>query len=286
MDDTELPPGLYLVATPIGNMGDITARAIKTFKSADTIVCEDTRETKKLLKLLNVDYSNKKIFSSHEHNELQRCDEIVELIRGGAIVAYSSDAGMPAISDPGAVLVNRIHEENLLVSCMPGPSAVTTAIALSGFTNKSFKFYGFLARSGKERTTFFQSLENNLELVVIYESPNRIEATLESMFEVLGDRSVVVCRELTKKFEEVKRGSAKELQADFSGGVKGECVIVIDSARNISEPSIENDKDVQVALDLLFRSGVSSRDAVEVLEALTTYPKNEIKKAYGDIRDA
>lgn len=216
---------LYLVATPIGNLGDITYRAIEVLRSVDLILAEDTRQTKKLLDHYGIEA---KMRSYHQHNEHQSQAALLELLKDGNNLALCSDAGTPGISDPGFLLVRSCLSEGFEVETLPGATAVITALVSSGLPCDTFVFEGFLPHK-KGKQTKILSLLDEERTTVFYESPHRLVKSLMMISELLGeDRRVVVARELTKKFEEFVRGSAKEVLEHFEAhGVKGECVVMI-----------------------------------------------------------
>lgn len=276
----KLDPGLYLVGTPLGNMGDISKRAIETLRDVDVIVCEDTREMKKLLSLIGIERGDRDIVSLHEHNEFEKKSAIVERIKSGESVAYTSDAGMPAISDPGALLVDAIHDAGMSVTCVPGATAVTTAVALSGFDSSGFTFLGFFPRDQKEKKQYIQQIKDSQSILVFYESPKRLAASLKFLSGEVGtDRRVVVARELTKKFEEVFRGSLGQATERFNTEVKGECVVVLEQSKKSIDHDL-NEQAIKQALLELQKAGVSSRNACEVLMLVTDLPKNRLKDLY------
>lgn len=218
---------LVLVPTPIGNLEDITKRALLTLRDADVIVCEDTRHTGQLLRHYGI--GHKLLLSNHEHNERERAAEIVQRLRRGQVVALVSDAGMPGISDPGYRAVQACCEAGLSVTALPGASAALTAAAASGLPTDELYFVGF-PPAKKGRQTFLQRVLDSTATIVMYESPHRIERLLDDIASLAGgDRHVVVARELSKKFEEYLRGTAAEVQATITqrGGVKGECVVLV-----------------------------------------------------------
>ncbi len=282
MKSSNFGPGLYLVATPIGNMQDISARAIDAFIKSDVIACEDTRETKKLLQLLDVDYKEKVFLPIHEHNEFEDSKKVIEFIKDGKVVVYCSDAGMPAISDPGAILVDFLHQNDIKVSSVPGASALTTAYALSGFKSTSFSFIGFLPKTKQAKIDVINSFRNNSVPVIFYESPKRIADTIELLSEAIPDRDVLIARELTKKFEEVRRAKAQDLEKHFYGDVKGEIVVVVGAAQ-IQVDFSKRDSIIE-KINIMKSKGLSSRDTIEILHDLTDLAKNEIKKIYQDIK--
>jgi 16S rRNA (cytidine1402-2'-O)-methyltransferase len=221
--------GLYIVGTPIGNLGDMTARGIETLKDADLIIAEDTRHTRKLLMHFEI---STHCVSCHKFNEAQRCEDVLARIRNGEAVAMVTDSGMPCISDPGARIVTACREAGLTITSVPGPTAVTTALALSGFGGHGFLFAGFLPRkSGARRRTLEQCAALPIP-VIFYESPYRLLKFLTEIETVIGaDRPLFVARELTKKFEELLSGTSAEIRRQFGDRtVKGECVVVVSPA--------------------------------------------------------
>lgn len=215
---------LYVVATPIGNLSDITFRAIETLKSVDLIICEDTRVTKILLDHYSI---SKPLFVINAKNETRKIPELINKIRSGLNCAFVSDAGTPSISDPGTRVVNAAIKDGIEVIGIPGPSAVTLALSISGLPTDAFVFEGFLPQK-KGRQTKLKELAVEERTIVLYESTYRIEKFLNELNEYFPERQIAVCRELTKKFEEVWRGTASEILSDFSNKVtKGEFVVVI-----------------------------------------------------------
>ena len=226
----QLAPGLYLVATPIGNLEDITLRAIRVLKQADLIACEDTRQTQKLLNHYGIDTPT---ISYHEHNEAARGAELVEKLVHGSRVAVVSDAGTPGISDPGFRLVSLAIERGVPVIPIPGASAFVSALVASGLPMESFCFRGFLSAKSAARQRQFQEIRSSRQSEIFYEAPHRILAALEDMLAVLGpDRRIVIARELTKIHEEFLRGSASQVLDVIKkrGELKGEIVFIIASA--------------------------------------------------------
>jgi 16S rRNA (cytidine1402-2'-O)-methyltransferase len=218
--------GLYLVGTPIGNLGDMTARGVETLHAASLILAEDTRQTRKLLTHFEI---KTHCISCHKFNEAQRCEEILNRIRNGEIIALVTDSGMPCISDPGSRIVAACREAQLTVTSAPGPTAVTTALALSGFGGHGFLFAGFPARKSGARRKLLEQCADLPVPVILYESPYRLLKLLEEIETVLGaERRIFVGRELTKKFEELLCGTAPHIRRQFSNRtVKGECVLII-----------------------------------------------------------
>ena len=216
---------LTIVPTPIGNLGDITLRALEALKQADMIVCEDTRQTQKLLQHYGI---VKPLMSYHDHSSAGKTAGVVALLREGKNLALVSDGGMPLVSDPGFQVVHAALAEQLAVEVLPGPSSVTTALVLSGLPTDSFTFSGFLSNKGERRRHELQALADREETLIFFESPFRIVKMLEDALAVLGDREAAVAREITKKFEEVLRGNLSDLIRDMTGRPrKGEMVVLI-----------------------------------------------------------
>lgn len=216
---------LYIVPTPIGNLEDITLRAIRTLTEVDLIAAEDTRHTKKLLNHLGIQTP---LISYYREREIQRGSEIVDLLKTGQNIALVSDAGTPAISDPGSVLVEMAHRNEINIVPLPGPSALTTALSAAGFGYTNFLFLGFLPSKKHQRRKSLTALANSEYPVVLYESPHRISALLNDAFDILGNREAFWARELTKKFEELQRADLPTLlEKATSGKNKGEFVIII-----------------------------------------------------------
>ena len=234
--------GLYLVGTPIGHLGDITLRALETLKAANTIVAEDTRQTQKLLARYEI---RTPLLSCHKFNEAARVDLILEKIRAGQAVALVTDAGMPAVSDPGSRLVAAVRAAGQRITVIPGPCAVTSAIALSGFGGNGFLFEGFLTRASNARKRRLRELAVGDRPVVLFESPYRLLKLLGEMDEALHDRTLFVGRELTKHFEECLLGTPLELIAKFQGrAVKGELVLVIPPPTRAERQQMAEDPEV------------------------------------------
>jgi len=221
-----MPGTLYVVATPIGNLADITQRAIKILKDVELIACEDTRHTRKLLQHFGI---NTKTTSYHEHNENQRGDELLDLLKQGSDIAVVSDAGTPAISDPGFRLVRSAIENEITVVPVPGPSALITALVAAGLPTDEFFFAGFLPARASARQTRLRELASVPGTLIFYEAPHRLAATLKDAYETLGEREAVVARELTKLHEEVRRGRLSDLVEHYSQvEPRGEIVLLID----------------------------------------------------------
>jgi len=252
---------LYIVATPIGNLADITQRAIQTLKDVDIIAAEDTRHTHKLLQHYAIDT---KTISYHEHNEQQRSEELLARLREGSDVAIVSDAGTPGINDPGFRLVRLAIENNISVVSVPGPSALVTALVASGLPTDEFFFGGFLpARSGARRKRLME-LSVVPGTVIFYEAPHRLSASLKDAAEVLGTRQAVVARELTKVHEEFRRGTLVELAKHYDDAeqARGEVVLLIDRQRNETVQKTE-DADIESLVARFESEGLDHRSALK-----------------------
>jgi 16S rRNA (cytidine1402-2'-O)-methyltransferase len=259
---------LVVCPTPIGNLDDITLRVLAALHEADVVACEDTRRTKKLLARHGIDA---RLEPYHEHNERRRAHELVRRIERGEVVALVSDAGTPAISDPGFVLVRACHEAGLAIEVLPGPTAAVTALVASGLPVERFRFTGFLPRRKGELQ---RELARADETLVAYESPARVAATLALLAELDPERPVAVCRELTKLHEEVVRGTAAEVARRFASGARGEVVLVVGAAERRAE-----DADVEAALaavERLVAAGARRRAAAQVVGSLTGLPANRL----------
>ena len=258
---------LVLVATPIGNLGDLSARSIETLREADLIVCEDTRRTRALLSAMEIGAAGR-LSALHAHNEGARLEEIVSAVRAGSVVALVSDAGMPGISDPGQLLVAGVADAGLEVSVVPGPSAVLGALVVSGFSTDRFCMEGFLPRRGSARADALSRLTVEERSCVVFESPRRVAETLADLARTLGGaRRVAVVRELTKMHEEVWRGSLEDACAEWSSReIKGEVVLVIEGAQ---PPVAAEVADAQIVerLNELLAAGTSRRDAAAAVSA-------------------
>jgi 16S rRNA (cytidine1402-2'-O)-methyltransferase len=262
---------LAVCATPIGNLEDITLRVLAELAAADVVLCEDTRHTRGLLQRHGIDA---RLVSYHEHNEAQRTAEFLPRLAGGERVALVSDAGMPGISDPGGRLVNAALEAGLDVTVLPGPSAVETALVSSGLAAEQYRFLGFLPRGEKRLAELWTDLATWPWPAVAFESPQRLPATLRSLAAVAPDRDVAVCRELTKRFEEIARGTAAELAERFAEPPKGEITLVLGpgaGARTDDGSALE-------AVTELVAAGVPRRQAAEIVSRLTGVARNRLYK--------
>ena len=260
---------LAVCATPIGNLDDVTLRLLEELRSADVILCEDTRHTRVLLDRHAI--SGAKLLSYHQHNEAKRTAELLPRLLAGERVALVSDAGMPGISDPGGRLVGAALEQGVPVTVLPGPSAVDTALVAGGFAADRYQFVGFLPRGAGALTALWRELAGLAYPVVAFESPQRLPATLRSLAAAQPGREVAVCRELTKKFEEVVRGSAAEVSARFAEPPKGELTLVLGPG--------EEERDLPGALEAvaeLVAGGIPRRQAADVVSRLTGASRNEL----------
>lgn len=266
----QTPGTLYLCATPIGNLEDITLRVLRVLREVHVIWAEDTRHTLQLLTHFDI---RKRLLSCHAHNENARAQELTEILRAGYSVAYCSDAGTPGISDPGARLVTHCIKENLPFTLLPGASAVLPATVLCGIPFDSFSFFGFLPREKRQRAAVMASLTRCESLILLYESPLRLPATLRELYAALGDRPAAVLRELTKLHEQCARGTLSSLISQFSDAPRGECVIAIEGL--IAPTEKTDDAVVDTALRALLKEGFSTKDAASAAAAVLGLQKNK-----------
>jgi 16S rRNA (cytidine1402-2'-O)-methyltransferase len=259
---------LAVCATPIGNLQDVTLRVLDELRAADVVLCEDTRHTRGLLERHGIDA---RLVSYYEHNEAARTAELLPRLVAGERMALVSDAGMPGINDPGARIVRAALDAGVAVTVLPGPSAVETALVASGLVGERYQFVGFLPRRQGELAALWEELARTPWPAVAFESPQRLPAALASLARVDPERPVAVCRELTKRFEEVVRGTAAELAARFSSPPKGEIALVL-GAREVEPeegPALE-------AVAELVDAGVPRRRAAEVVSRLTGVARNRL----------
>ena len=250
---------LVVVATPLGNLGDISRRALGLLASADVVYCEDTRHSRTLFSAHGIAIDGR-LLSLHEHNEASLCEEVVERVRGGQVVVVISDAGTPGISDPGSRVVAAVAEAGLRVSTAPGPAAVIAALTISGLSTERFVMEGFIGRKASERESLYRQWVSEPRTIVFYESPQRLVTTLNELEAYFADRRIAVAREITKIHEEVVRGTVREVAAAFrQREVLGEIVVVL--AGGFEAPSID-DSTLRAALRDQLATGVSVRDAV------------------------
>jgi len=262
---------LAVCATPIGNLEDVTLRVLAELREADLVLAEDTRHTRRLLGRHGIDA---RLLSFHEHNELARIAEMVPRLIAGERVAIVSDAGLPGVSDPGAPLIRAALAAGVAVTVLPGPSAVETALVASGLLSERYAFVGFLPRRPSELVALWEEFREWPWPLVAFESPRRLPATLRSIADASPDRDVAVCRELTKLFEEVVRGSALELAERFATAPKGEITLVLGPAPRIGEddPSASG---VDAVSDLV-SAGTPRRVAVDIVSRLTGLSRNDL----------
>jgi 16S rRNA (cytidine1402-2'-O)-methyltransferase len=255
---------LVVVATPIGNLGDLSSRARSALEDADVLCCEDTRRTRALLSALGIP-SRRRLVSLHEHNEQSRAEWVASRVAGGALVCYVTDAGTPGVSDPGELLVRAVASAGLDVTVVPGPSAALAALVISGLATDRFCVEGFLPRRGADRARRLASLVTEERTTVLFEAPSRLAATLAELEATMGDRPCVLCRELTKLHEEVVRGTVASLAARLRDApvVKGEIVLVLAGA----EAAAVDDAQVTRAVLAELATGSSVRDAAAVVAA-------------------
>ena len=261
---------LYVVATPIGNLGDLTARAREVLAACDGVVAEDTRHSGQLLKHLGLE--KKIFFSLPAFDEQARVEPIVRRLAEGASLALVTDAGTPAVSDPGALLVRRAIEQGIQVVPVPGASAAIAAVSVSGFVEGRFHFAGFLPRKASHRDEMLKEIASLRSQLVFYESPQRLHETLLDLKSALGDRPALVARELTKVHEELARGSLSELAAHFANDVRGEIVIVVSGASAAEKPKDPADLEAEVKARL-----ARGERPKEIAEALSgEHPKRAV----------
>ena len=265
---------LYLVATPIGNLADITTRALQTLKTVDLIACEDTRHTRKLLNHYNI---SKKLVSYHEHNERERAEEFAKLLEQGKSIAVVSDAGTPAICDPALVIVRKAHEIGAKVVSIPGAVAFVNALIVSGLPTDSIFFGGFLPSKKTERRRRLEEVKAIRATLVFYETPHRIAKSLVDCLEILENRKAAVVREITKLHEETMIGNLEELTEKFSQNtVKGEIVLVIDRAETQSPKSkVQTPKSIVFRVEELEKEGLDRKLALKKAAKEFGLPRSE-----------
>lgn len=265
----------YLVGTPIGNLGDMSSRAVEILEYVDFIAAEDTRNTLKLLNYLGI---KKPLISYFEHNKRQRGEEIMALMREGKRGALVTDAGMPAISDPGEDLVKQLYENGFTVTAVPGPTAFSTALVLSGLDTSRFSFEGFVSTAKKNRREHLESIKNYPNTLIFYEGPTKLRGTLSDLYEHFGDRKCAVVRELTKLYEEVVRGTLLEVMEHFEQtDPRGEFVIVVEGQKN----SCDDEKfwarlSVADHVEYYLNTGLDKKSAIKQTAIDRDIPKSEV----------
>jgi len=266
---------LAVCATPIGNLDDVTLRVLAELRAADLVLCEDTRRTRLLLARHGIDA---RLSSYHEHNEAARTAEVLPRLQAGERMALVSDAGLPGISDPGARLVGAAIDAGVPVTVLPGASAVETALVASGLVGERYQFLGYLPRAARARAALWDELAGWTHPAVAFESPQRLPATLAGLAAALPDRPAAVCRELTKRFEEVVRGTAAELAERYHEPPKGEITLVV-GAVEPAGPDAQHDADALAAVQELVDAGAPRGRAVDVVARLTGVARNRLYRA-------
>ena len=259
---------LYLIPTPIGNLDDITLRAIKTLEMVDIVYAEDTRETLNLLKYLKI---NKKVESCHKYTEMKHKDKIVQILKLGKNIGYVTDRGTPLISDPGNVIVDESIKQNITVIALPGPNALLPAINMSGLSNERFLFYGFLNSKQSLAKKELIDLKDIKQTIIFYESPHRITDTLSQILDVFGNRNIAIVREISKIHEEVIRDNIENI-LKISDTLKGEMVIIVEG--NTKEETLEVNYTEEI--DKLLTQGYSKRDAIREIADKYNASKNKL----------
>ncbi|MFE8774211.1 16S rRNA (cytidine(1402)-2'-O)-methyltransferase [Streptococcus pyogenes] len=272
---------LYLVPTPIGNLQDMTFRAVATLKEVDFICAEDTRNTGLLLK--HFDIATKQI-SFHEHNAYEKIPDLIDLLISGRSLAQVSDAGMPSISDPGHDLVKAAIDSDIAVVALPGASAGITALIASGLAPQPHVFYGFLPRKAGQQKAFFEDKHHYPETQMFYESPYRIKDTLTNMLACYGDRQVVLARELTKLFEEYQRGSILEILSYLEETpLKGECLLIVAGAQVDSEVELTADVDLVSLVQKEIQAGAKPNQAIKTIAKAYQVNRQELYQQFHDL---
>lgn len=265
---------LFIVGTPIGNLGDLSPRAAETLESVDFIAAEDTRVTLKILNHLGL---KKPMVSYYEHNKRERGEVICERILSGENCALVTDAGMPAISDPGEDLAALCHEKGIKINCVPGPVAFASALAISGMPSGRFTFEGFLSVSNKSRKEHLESIKDEKRTIIFYEAPHKLARTLKDLYDYLGERKIAIVRELTKIHEEVIRTDLKEASEKYADGhLKGEMVLIIEGKRE-EENEFTLEKAVEIAKGFI-NEGMSVNEAAKAAAKETKLKKSDIYK--------
>ena len=265
---------LVVCATPIGNLEDVTLRVIRELGEADVVLCEDTRRTRTLLERHGI---QARLVSYHQHNEAKRVQELLPRLEARERVALASDAGLPGVNDPGARLIAAAIERGLEVTVLPGPSAVETALVASGLVGERYAFVGYLPRSREALERLWAESAAWGSPVVAFESPKRLPGSLRSLAEADPERPVAVCRELTKRFEEILRGSAQEVAARFVEPPKGEITVVLGPSAGGKDAASESD--AVAAVGELVEAGLPRRQAADLVSRLTGISRNKLYKA-------
>lgn len=265
-------PTLYVVSTPIGNLKDITYRAIEVLNQVDVILCEDTRTSKTLLNTYDI---HKPLISFHDHNKTNKSADIISLLEEGKDLAIISDAGTPGINDPGYELISEVIEKGYHVVSIPGASAILAALVVSGCLIQPFTFIGFLPRKQSHKKEIIESYITRTETLVIYESPLRVRKTLEDLYQILGDRTLVLARELTKMFETITRTTLKaSLSLDID--TRGEYVIIVDGAKESYDDSLS----IKDHVLQFIKEGYDEKEAMKLVAKKRRITKSDVYKAY------
>lgn len=266
---------LFLVATPIGNLNEMTYRAVETLKEVDFIAAEDTRNTIKLLNHFDI---NTKLISHHEHNIVSSIPKIISILNEGHNIALVSDAGYPAISDPGYELVQEVIKQGFNVVPISGANACLNALVVSGICPQPFMFYGFLDHQDKKKKKQLESLKKYKETIVFYEAPHRIKKTLTLMLDILGNRNIALCREITKKHEEINRGTIEEILTVVDD-MKGEMVIVVEGGTE-EEEIVEFNCSIKEHVQEFINQGLTAKDAIKEVAKIRNLSKNSVYQEY------
>lgn len=266
---------LYLVATPIGNLNEMTFRSVEVLKSVNYIAAEDTRNTIKLLNHFDI---STKLISHHEHNLISSIPKIIDLLKDGNNIALVSDAGYPAISDPGYELVQEVISNGFNVVPISGANACLNALVVSGICPQPFLFYGFLSHQDKKKKKELEKLKNYEETIVFYEAPHRIKKTLVLMKDIFGNRNICLARELTKKHEEINRGTIEEI-IDVVDTMKGEMVIVVEGCTNVEE-IVTFEQNIEEHVNEYIQTGMSTKDAIKEVSRQRNISKNIVYQEY------
>lgn len=268
---------LYLCPTPIGNLEDITYRTVRCLREADIIAAEDTRHTRQLLSAYDIDTP---LLSYHEHNKAEKGPQLIDMLREGKMIALVSDAGMPAICDPGSDLVHLAIEADIPIVPLPGANAGLTGLIASGMDTTRFTFIGFLPKTKKHRLPVLESIKGYEGTLIFYEAPHRIQTVLSELIEVLGDRQAVICRELTKRYEQYIRGSLRQVKEELAAqGVRGEFVILVAGAAAAEEHGPASDGDYASLVRELMEQGIDKKEAVRMVAKRCGVPKRSVYQA-------
>lgn len=268
---------LYVISTPIGNLDELSARALYILNNVDFIACEDTRNTVRLCSHFNIQTP---LLSCHEHNELYESDKLINLIKEGHSLGLVSDAGYPGISDPGSLVIKKCIENNIDLEVISGPCALINGLVGSGLDTTHFYFHGFLPHKLSDKKKELKELVDKKETMIFYEAPHRIDETLEAMLEILGDRNISIARELTKKFEEFIRDNISSILARIKDNpLIGELVVVVNGNTNELKEEM-NEEDIIKKIDELVDKGLSAKDAIKEVSSSLKIAKNEVYKIY------